>query len=233
LTSEIEQYAVHSLWLIGVSLWVWIIVFELKSFDIGDPSLIGLSCESGEFSDCFLDDPAESVPFGCGGVLFFSDKQSTCGCGSARKKRSDSGREGWTKFFTNTDTPKGTGDHEHYFNFIGDSNLDILKVYDSSGLEYTGCVKKAIHIRERRTHSPWWKLKNSYTLLFSENGSHYSHIWGTRTNCENCTYTYRLKPDSGWEMFKLQCPMLSTLAFSSGFIVSIITEEITEKFVPI
>lgn len=173
--------------------------FEFESFQIGDSSLIGLTCESGEFSDCNLDEPTESVHFGCGSVLFFSDKRSSCGslCKSERKKRSDFGREGWTRFFTNNDTPKGTGDHEHYFDYIGGTKPDLLKVYDSSGTAYTGCVKKAIHIREKDTHSPWWSLRNSYTLLFSDHGTNYGLIEDISTTCDNCLYDYRLKPNSG------------------------------------
>ena len=45
-----------------------------------------------------------------------------------------------------TDTPGGTGDHEHYFYYLN-PNVDRLTVYDYNGREYKHCEKKAIHVR--------------------------------------------------------------------------------------
>ena len=35
----------------------WLHINEFESSDISDPSFIGLSCESRDFSDCNLDEP--------------------------------------------------------------------------------------------------------------------------------------------------------------------------------
>ena len=45
-----------------------------------------------------------------------------------------------------TDTPSGTGDHEHYFYYLR-KDIDRLTVYDYNGTVYTKCEKKAIHVR--------------------------------------------------------------------------------------
>ena len=155
--------------------------------------MIGLNCNTGEFSDCeeSFNEPSESIPLGCDGALFFSDNDYTCGslCFSNRKKRSTR-KEGWTKFFS-ADTPSGTGDHEHYLYFYGDTTRDRLKVYDTDGMVYTHCEKTAIHVRERETGDPWWKLRKDYTLLFSENTKKFGSLEG------KSKYFYRLRPDSG------------------------------------
>ena len=127
--------------------------------NIGDASLIGLECESGDFSDCNVEEPDGHVTYGCDGVLIFSDINSTCGsmCESKRKKRSSFGRTGWTLFYTNQDSPRGSGDHENYFDFINKKH-DRLSVYDIDGNEYINCKKKAIHVRQR-------DKKNRYSNL--------------------------------------------------------------------
>ena len=124
----------------------------------------------------------------------FSDVNSSCGslCGS--KRRSSPSLEGWTKFFTSTDTPNGTGDHEHFF-FYNINNRDRLEVYDQNGAVNKNCIKTAIHVRERETGIPWWILRKSHTLLFSEftekNHTKYGSLDG------KSEYFFRLKPDSG------------------------------------
>ena len=55
-------------------------------------------------------------------------------------------RTGWTPFYMSTDTPGGTGDHEHYFYYLN-KNTDRLTVYDYNGKEYKNCEKKALHVR--------------------------------------------------------------------------------------
>ena len=134
--------------------------------------------------------------------MIFSEGNQTCGslCDSKRKTRSAVGKEGWTKFFMNADTPDGTGDHEHYFHYYGSEKLDRLKVYDAKGNEYEECIKKAIHVRERETHTSWWILKDTYTLLFSEftdkNNLSYRSLQSDHFE-RSKKYSYRLKPDSG------------------------------------
>ena len=124
----------------------------------------------------------------------FSDIDSSCGslCGSRR--RSGSGKEGWTRFFTSSDTPSGTGDHEHFF-FYSNNKRDRLEVFDRNGAVNKNCVKQAIHVRERETGTPWWILRKSHTLLFSEftetNEAKYGSLDG------KSKYFFRLKPDSG------------------------------------
>ena len=118
-------------------------------------------------------------------------------CNSGRKKRSDSVKEGWTKFFINSDTPNGTGDHEHYFYYYGNDNRDRLNAYDSDGAIYGNCVKTAIHVRERETGDPWWKLRSNFALLFSEftDKSNEKSIFGSLHRSSK--YFFRLKPYSG------------------------------------
>ena len=169
---------------------------ETLSYDIGDPSLIGVSCESGDFLYCEPDEANDHSPIGCEGALFFSDATSSCkslcesDSESNRNKRSHSGRKGWTKYFTSTDTPDGTGDHEHYFFYYGDDERDRLAVYDLNGSIYKGCKKTAIDVRERETGKGWWALSKKYTFLFS-NQTQYSK------NQNHPEYEYRLKPDFG------------------------------------
>ena len=146
----------------------------MNSDAIGDASLIGLECESGDFSDCDLNAFSDHIPIGCEKILMFSDSNNQCGklCKSNRSKRSAlppnaTIKTGWTVFYMNTDHPNGTGDHEHYFYYV-DGNHDRLTVYDSDGQAYSDCTKKAIHVREKDTNVPWWTLATSYTLLFSK-----------------------------------------------------------------
>ena len=172
-------------------------IIEYKSPVVGDPGLIGLECESGEFSNCYLNDTTERVPIGCEGALFFADVPSRCNflCDSKRtkQKRGTNSRmkKGWTKYYINEDKPlntnsngekckgdsnckkgekgcckKGTGDHEHlsFFQNRNDEHRDRLKVYDSNGDEFNNCKKIAIHVREAENHTPWWTLKDDYTM---------------------------------------------------------------------
>ena len=176
---------------------------EIESNHIGDPSLIGVSCESGEFEYC-EPDIDNSVPIGCDGSLFFSDSNRSCkkfcetDLNSNRKKRSDSGRKGWTQYFTSTDTPNGTGDHEHYFFYYGNENRDRLAVYDSNGSVYTSCNKTAIDVRERETGKFWWALSKNYTLIFSKFKDKDQIKSEFKKNAtSHPEYDYRLKPDYG------------------------------------
>ena len=103
-------------------------------------------------------------------------------------------KEGWTKFYINSDTPNGTGDHEHYFDYNG-RRKNRLTVYDSNGNAYKDCLKTAIHVRERETGKPWWSLMKTNTLLFSE----FTKIYETKFDSLDgkSEYFFRLRPDSG------------------------------------
>ena len=78
----------------------------------------------------------------------------------------------------NTDKPSGTGDHEHYFYYYGDVNNDRV-VYDSNGMKYTNCVKKAIQVREKETGIHWWSLTNNFTLEWMAN---------SEMHCNSCLF---------------------------------------------
>ena len=61
------------------SFFVNKVLNESKSNALGDASQIGLECESGDFSDCDLNEPVEHAPIGCEGILMFSENESKCG----------------------------------------------------------------------------------------------------------------------------------------------------------
>ena len=78
---------------------------KYESDEIGDSSLIGLECDSGDFSDCLENEADQSTPFDCNGVLFFTEKTSSCGSlcdlGVKRKPRQSDNkivRQGWTRY---------------------------------------------------------------------------------------------------------------------------------------
>ena len=62
------------------------------------------------------------------------------------------------------DTPDGTGDHENY---LKDSK-EAYQIDDSERVEskYTDCEKKAVMVRSKFGHMPWYGLKG-YNLVFS------------------------------------------------------------------
>ena len=138
----------------------------------------------------------------------FSNSNSTCGslCDSenskqrrGNKKGANVKKSGWTPFYMNTDDPEGTGDHEHYSYYLTKEDNRLI-VYGSDGQAYEDCTKKAIHIRERLTHSPWWKLAINYTILFSDSGKTY-YSEGEHSEEESkklqTTYQTTLKPNYG------------------------------------
>ena len=61
------------------------------------------------------------------------------------------------------DTPGGTGDHEHYYEYLG-TPLSARLVYDSKGVSYTNCEKKAIFVKQRNIGTYWWRLAKEFTL---------------------------------------------------------------------
>ena len=65
--------------------------------------------------------------------------------------------------FLSLDSPKtGSGDHENVYS----KDLDCTKIHDSNGTIYGDCVKKAVHIREIRSHLPWHSSRNP--MVFSD-----------------------------------------------------------------
>ena len=184
-------------------------LINLISNAIGDASFLGLECESGDFSDCNLNESDERVPFGCENILMFSRSNTTCGslCGSNRSKRSADKRdgmkinkEGWTPIYMSGDEPTGTGDHEHYRYYL--NNNDNLIVHDpfGEGHAWQNCTKTAISIRERATHTPWWKLSSEFTLLFSKDqkySKYYADTMMTNTTTKHPDYQTTLKPYYG------------------------------------
>ena len=96
----------------------------------------------------------------------------------------------------NTDSPIGTGDHEHYFYYLNGKNR--LEVLDPDGNIYSNCHKKAIHVRKKETHEPWWDLSSSYTLLFSKESIYSDFQERKRDEIENDSiYMTTLKPNYG------------------------------------
>ena len=144
------------------------LIIEVKSDHIGAPGLIGLTCESGEFSGCEPPKSNDPIPIGCEGVLMFAPDSQTCGCNSKRSKRSNlednspsrSTFRGWTPYYANDDQPSGTGDHENYFYFRGGEKdwsyrggeAAISTVYGIDGQAYNNCTSKGIYARTRETH---------------------------------------------------------------------------------
>ena len=177
-------------------------LMNLLSNGIGDASFIGLECESGDFSDCNLDEFDGDVWMGCEDILIFSNSNSTCGslCNPklTRRSASKNGNEmninkaGWTLMYMSADKPSGTGDHEHYGYYKRD---DILIVYDQEGQAWQNCKKRAILVRERKTHLPWWNLSSYYTLLFSKDKKYYTDGYIRENDKE--IYQTSLKPDYG------------------------------------
>ena len=131
------------------------LIIEAKSDHIGDASLIGLSCESGNFTGCKLPESIDTVPIGCEGVVIFSIDSNTCGCNPERSKRSTT-FAGWTKYYNDDDNPSGTGDHEHYslkqkeWYYRGKASK-TFKAFGKDGTAYDKCERKAISARSKST----------------------------------------------------------------------------------
>ena len=70
--------------------------------------------------------------------------------------------------FFSKDTPRGTGDHENYFN--------KAIVHEIDGQKFTDCKEKAVHIRSKgdqeRGHISWWDLKE-YIFFFSKESKYF------------------------------------------------------------
>ena len=144
------------------------LIIEVKSDHIGSPGLVGLTCESGEFSGCEPPKSNDPTPIGCEGVLMFAQDNQTCGCNSKRSKRSNlennspspSTFRGWTPYYKNDDKPSGTGDHEHYLYFRNGEKdwsyqggiAKISTVYGIDGQAYNNCKRIGIFARTKETH---------------------------------------------------------------------------------
>ena len=89
------------------------------------------------------------------------------------------------------DNPQGTGDHENY--------LKNTEAYDIDGSKYGKCRKKAVNIRSRNMHEPWYSLSGIYddvTLLFSRNSRYYSASV-LESSPDDISYTRTLSPKYG------------------------------------
>ena len=148
--------------------------FKLKSFNIGDPALIGLQCDHAAFPDCDLTNLSRKPS--CDGHLIFSEDKETCGIQNClqegvMKKARNSIESGWTLPINGDilNNDKSTGDHENYFFYLENEQKSKTKVYDDRGFEYENCTKKAVYVRQKEEHNVWFSLSADYTFLFSNN----------------------------------------------------------------
>lgn len=92
-----QEPEAHDLWTIEQDLLPNSV--DDLSVAIGEPSLIALECQSGNFSDCDVSSLDERAPSACNGILIFAENNGTCGsfCGEnledeshkKRKRRSE------------------------------------------------------------------------------------------------------------------------------------------------
>ena len=64
--------------------------------------------------------------------------------------------------FFSMDLPTGTGDHENYL----EDSKDAYQI-GTDKLHCSSCEKKAVMVRSKRTHIPWYAL-TPYKLVFSK-----------------------------------------------------------------
>ena len=154
--------------------------------NVGEPSLIGLKCDSGDFEDCELNDSDDPIPRGCEHILMFSDHESSCGSKCDHPKifkrnaiKSENIKTGWTKYYSVdkplNDVNPGTGDHEHYTFYLSKPIDDKTVVYDTNNNRYKKCKKTAIFYRskggqtnsegEAIGHQAWWNLRKFYQVI--------------------------------------------------------------------
>ena len=135
------------------------------------------------------------VPAGCERMLIFANNESSCGsyCDLNEKKRRSTEdeivRKGWT-LYTSVDKPDGTGDHENYFQQSSD-------VFELNGSQFRDCKKKAIHIRSRIKHEPWYSLSGIYSdivFLFSKDGKYTTRVLDSP---DAIKYTRVVNPEYG------------------------------------
>lgn len=163
--------------------------------------MIGLKCESGNITDCndslmmYQNSSDGRIPVGCEKMLIFAENESSCGsyCDLNNKQRRSTAdkiaRKGWT-LYTSVDTPDGTGDHENYFQRSTD-------VFELNGSHFKKCKKKAVHIRSRSKHEPWYSLSGIYSdivFLFSKDGKYTRRVLDSP---DDINYTRVLSPDYG------------------------------------
>jgi len=91
------------------------------------------------------------------------------------------------------DNPQGTGDHENFFK--------KTEAFSLGGQKYEKCQKKAVHIRTRYMHVPWYSLSGIYpdiTLLFSKNSKYFTDPSDPLdSNPGDISYTRTLSSDYG------------------------------------
>ena len=88
------------------------------------------------------------------------------------------------------DNPGGTGDHENY--------LKKTDAFLLSGEKFERCQKKAVNIRTKYAHEPWYSLSGIYpdiTLLFSKDSKYTSNPLHAKS--EDIFYTRTLSSDYG------------------------------------
>ena len=85
------------------------------------------------------------------------------------------------------DTPEGTGDHENYLQ----EAKEAYQIDDSENVEfkYTDCEKKAVMVRQKFGHLPWYSL-SGYRLVFSKPAPD-RYVFMPKN------YTRTLRPDYG------------------------------------
>lgn len=59
------------------------------------------------------------------------------------------------------DTYESSGDHENVYGTL----FSYSEVHDMNGTVYGECERRAVHIRERNYHKPWYSSKNP--MIFS------------------------------------------------------------------
>ena len=104
------------------------------------------------------------------------------------------------KQFFSLDDPSGSGDHE---NIYGSAQDYFEKIYDSNGKVFSGCVKKAVNIREIQSHIPWHSLSNN-PIVFSDldaKNTKFSEM--TESDLvevrNSIRYTKAVNPSYGWD----------------------------------
>ena len=73
-----------------------------------------------------------------------------------------------------------SGDHENYFNFLKFEKNKETIARDLTGDEFTECEKKAVYVRSREEHKPWFAHAVDYTFLFSKHSKFRSRFRSPR-----------------------------------------------------
>ena len=84
-----------------------------------------------------------------------------------------------------------SGDHENYFNFLKFEKNKGTIARDLTGDEFTECEKKAVYVRSREEHKPWFAYAVDYTFLFSKQSKYYHADKVQFTHFPSYTKTFR------------------------------------------